>query len=274
VFGAAARIHEVLGVARYLDAPEFVEYPPNRPVVGGSGSDGDNRMRVAVLGAGLQGACLAMELASHHIEVDLYDRNDACMSQASAHNEGKIHLGYVYAQDRTMNTARLMARGAVSFAPLLRSWIGSDVDLIPVSSPFYYAVHRDSLLDIEEVEHHLHACRALIRNEHRGATDYFGQDYLSPPARLKHLEDWFDSSTIQVAFATPEVSLDPEALAQRVRARLSDTPKVRCLRKSRVVGVVPADTSAEVEFEVSDQLRSCTFLCQTGEIHTGAIGPG
>ncbi|PYR72438.1 MAG: FAD-binding oxidoreductase, partial [Acidobacteria bacterium] len=54
-------------------------------------------MQVAVLGAGLQGSCVAMELASAGISVDLFDKNDRCMSQASAQNEGKIHLGYLYA---------------------------------------------------------------------------------------------------------------------------------------------------------------------------------
>lgn len=74
-------------------------------------------MRVAVLGAGLQGACGAMELASRGIEVHLYDKNERCVTQASAQNKGKIHLGYVYANDRSLRTARKMIEGALSFAP-------------------------------------------------------------------------------------------------------------------------------------------------------------
>jgi len=77
-------------------------------------------MRVAVLGGGLQGACIAMELASAGISVDLYDKNDRCMSQASAQNEGKIHLGYVFANDRSLRTARTVIKGAVTFASLMR----------------------------------------------------------------------------------------------------------------------------------------------------------
>lgn len=77
-------------------------------------------MHVAVLGGGLQGACVAMELASAGITVDLYDKNDRCMTQASAQNEGKIHLGYVYANDRTLSTARAMVKGAIVFSSLLR----------------------------------------------------------------------------------------------------------------------------------------------------------
>ena len=63
-------------------------------------------MRVAVLGGGLQGACVALELSRHGVKVDLYEKSDQCLSQASAHNEGKMHLGYVYANDRSLRTAR------------------------------------------------------------------------------------------------------------------------------------------------------------------------
>ena len=38
-------------------------------------------MRVAVLGAGLQGACVALELSVHGVEVDLYEKRDYCLSQ-------------------------------------------------------------------------------------------------------------------------------------------------------------------------------------------------
>ena len=81
-------------------------------------------MRVAVLGAGLQGASVALELAAHGISCDLYDRENVCLRRASLHNEGKIHLGYVYGNDPSLNSARMMAKGAASFAPLLRRWVG------------------------------------------------------------------------------------------------------------------------------------------------------
>jgi glycine/D-amino acid oxidase-like deaminating enzyme len=54
-------------------------------------------MRVAVLGAGIQGACTSLELALNGVEVDLYDKNGRPLAGTSSHNEGKIHLGYVYA---------------------------------------------------------------------------------------------------------------------------------------------------------------------------------
>src|SRR3979409_1513488 len=106
------------------------------------------KSRVAVLGAGIQGTCVAFELAARGHAVDLFDRNGACVTQASAQNEGKIHLGFVYANDPSRRPARMMLRGALSFAPLMRGWLGSDFDRIPLSSPFFYAVNARSLLTV------------------------------------------------------------------------------------------------------------------------------
>ena len=209
-------------------------------------------MRVAVLGGGLQGACVAMELASAGIRVDLYDRGDRCVSQASAQNEGKIHLGYVYAKDRTMKTARLMLEGAVRFAPLMRRWIGSDIDRVPVSKPYLYAVHRDSQLGVEEVEDHLRASSALAREmENADGSDYFGLDYRGAPARLASHGDFYDTNSVVAAFTTPEIAIDAEALAGFVRERLESHPLIRCILNAKVLGVAVADSRVDVDFEAA-----------------------
>ena len=109
-------------------------------------------MKVAVIGGGIQGTCVAMELATRGAEVDLIEANASLMDAASRHNEGKIHLGFVYANDPTFRTAELMFRGATQFAPLMHRWLGSAFDDIPVSTPFNYAVHRESLLGPDRLE--------------------------------------------------------------------------------------------------------------------------
>ena len=109
---------------------------------------------VAVLGGGLQGSAVALELASNGVKVDLYEREAECMSQASAQNECKIHLGYVFANDPSLATARVLSKGALNFAPLMRRWLGDGFDNMPVSSPFCYLVHNDSMVPLEALEHH------------------------------------------------------------------------------------------------------------------------
>ena len=209
-------------------------------------------MKVAVLGGGLQGACVAMDLASSGIGVDLYDKNDRCMSQASLQNEGKIHLGYLYANDRSLMTARTMIKGAITFASLMREWVGTEIDSIPVSTPFHYVVHSDSLLSTDEVERHLRKAHSIVLEESRNVPiDYFGVDYRRRPARISDSEcaALFDRRTVTAAYKTAEVSIDPVTLAETVRARLSSSPNIQCRLRSHVTSVEQDDDGVMVDFE-------------------------
>ena len=66
-----------------------------------------SRKHVAVLGAGILGSCIALLLARKGITVDLFDLESAPMSGASRWNEGKIHLGYLYGADTTLETPNI-----------------------------------------------------------------------------------------------------------------------------------------------------------------------
>ena len=200
-----------------------------------------------------------MELASAGINVDLYDKNERPLTQASAQNEGKIHLGYVYAGDRTLRTARAMIKGGISFAPLMRRWIGGAIDAVPVSTPFRYVVHRESLIGAAEVEEYFRACHALAVEEGgHGAPDYFGSDYRVRPRLVKAAErdGMFDAGSAAVVFDTGEIGLDPEALAEIVRDRLAAEPKIRCILGAHVYAVSRADTTPAVRFRYSGERLS------------------
>lgn len=80
-------------------------------------------MRVGVLGGGLQGCCAVLALAERSARVTLFDKNDALLSRAAVANEGKIHLGYMYAGDPTLSTAKTMMAGALAFAPFLERYL-------------------------------------------------------------------------------------------------------------------------------------------------------
>ena len=134
----------------------------------------------------------------------------------SSHNEGKIHLGYVYANDRSLRTARTMVRGGIVFQRLLRRWLGHAIDAVPVSAPFYYVVHRQSLLDVTEIDAHLRAVHRIVMEESgEGPLDYFGSDYREPPQRLSDAEcrALFNERWIAAAYLTAEIGIDSEALA-------------------------------------------------------------
>jgi len=79
-----------------------------------------------VLGAGRAGYGVALERGER---VVLFERRGAPMQEASRWCEGKIHLGFVHANDPSLRTARAMVDGALAFAETLERW----VDLTEVS---------------------------------------------------------------------------------------------------------------------------------------------
>lgn len=218
-------------------------------------------MRVAVLGGGLQGACVALELACAGVTVDIYDKNSQLITQASAQNEGKIHLGYVYANDGSCHTARTMIRGAVAFLPRLRRWLGSACEKIPISSPFHYVVHRDSLLSIAQVERHFQSVHALLKEELRGETpDYFGS-LCGSPQRMSSAEvqSIYNPGFAQAVYRTAEIGIDPEALAALVRARVAAEPNLRTLAATEITAVNRADDNVTVRFVQAGQAAQARY---------------
>jgi glycine/D-amino acid oxidase-like deaminating enzyme len=196
-------------------------------------------MRVGVLGGGLQGCCVALELASRGIEVAIVDKNDALLSKAAVANEGKIHLGYMYAGDPTLATAKMMMTGALAFAPFLERHLGQPAKSFLVSVPATYIVHRDSQYSAEDVCAYLDTVHRLINEAADGRkTAYFGKD-LGEALRSwsqAEIEGEFDPSIAVAAVASPEIAINPVALANSVRERIAQDPLIEVQYGRTVVG--------------------------------------
>lgn len=206
--------------------------------------------KVAVLGAGLQGSAVALELASHGIEVHLYEREPECMTQASAQNESKIHLGYVFANDPSLATARILSKGALSFAPLMRRWLGAAFDDVSMASPFYYLVHNESMVSVEALERHYKAVHAINAEDQRSG-DYFGIALERPPLRLSPMdcEGICAPQRVQAVFQTSEIGIDPQEVARLVKARLAAEPNIRVINNATVLDVARERDGLTVAFE-------------------------
>ena len=185
-------------------------------------------MRVAVVGSGIQGLCVALELARRGVEVHVFDRDAEPMARASRHNEGKLHLGYVYANDATFTTARLMGRAALHFAPTLRE-LGVDLSRVVRSDPFLYAVHRRSLLTPDALAVRYAAIsRHVARCAAEPGADYFG---VRVPQFVRRLPDaeWkrhISDEHVAGAFETAEIAVDPHRLADAVVGRVRRDPNI------------------------------------------------
>src|SRR5262245_60830070 len=193
-------------------------------------------MRVGILGGGLQGCCTALALAERAAKVTLFDKNGSLLSRAAVANEGKIHLGYMYAGDPTLSTAKTMMAGALSFAPFLERHLGQPMQSFSVSAP---AFHRDSQQSSEDVSAYLRTVHALINEAAEGRTKaYFGKELRAPlrPWSAAEKDAEFNPALALAAFYTPEIAINPLALAHALQERITGHPliEVRCGRK--VVG--------------------------------------
>ena len=174
------------------------------------------RVDVGILGAGIMGCCLALELAQRGRRVDLIDLASRPMTGASLHNEGKLHLGFVYANDPLKATHRLMVRGSLAFSRIIKKLSGYDADALIPSQPFHYFVPIDSMLDLAVIQKHFQEVEEAIHQELRNSGDlYLGRridHYYERNASEYHSRIFSPVLTLG-SFRTEELSVSPIAVA-------------------------------------------------------------
>jgi glycine/D-amino acid oxidase-like deaminating enzyme len=232
-------------------------------------------MRVGVLGGGLQGCCVALALAERGVRVTLLDKNDSLLSRAAVANEGKVHLGYMYAGDPTLSTAKTMILGALSFAPFFERHLGTPAHSFSLSVPATYIIHRDSQKNIEDICDYLKTVHALINEAAQGREqNYFGSDLSAPlqfwSAAEKAIE--FDPQIALAAVSSPEVAINPQALARLIRERIAAQPliEVRCNRT--VVGAQDQRNGLHVMTDGQDGLSRDSFEHVVNALWDGRLG--
>jgi hypothetical protein len=210
---------------------------------------------VVVLGAGLTGVTAALEVARAGVNVALIDQDQRPMNRASLRNEGKIHLGFVFGNDRTLATARLMIEGALSFRQLLYRIAGPQANSLSVSTPFVYLVAEDSVLSPDAIEAHYTAVESLYHEHLRQHPDldYLGNRprTLFRPVSRSALERHFSLERIIGAFQTAEVAIDTRELAALLQGAVAAESRIRVLPGHRVTSVERLRDRFRVEGENS-----------------------
>ena len=212
-----------------------------RPAGPEPGGRRDGHAEVCVIGAGLTGAVAALELARAGMTVALVEQDPLAMNRASLRNEGKVHLGFVFAKDATFATAGLMLDGALSFRRVLRRVLGPRVETLEPSTPFIYLVARDSLLTPDELEPRYAAIERLYGEKLLAGRDgdYLGRRPASLFRRL-HLAELaprIRADGLIGAFQTEELAVDTLELARLVRTAIAEAPAIRFLPRHTVDGV-------------------------------------
>lgn len=206
--------------------------------------------RTLVLGAGLQGCCAALALADQGHQVTLLDRCPELYQRTSVRGEGKIHLGFVYANDPSFRTAERMLQSALAFGPALEQLLGHPVAWPEVTTaPFWYLVAQDSMVPPEA----LLEFYGRLEARHREALRDTAGHYLGArPARLFHPDTpppGVDPARVAQAVRTVERAVDPLRIRDLVLGAVVARPEIRRLPGRRVRSIEERGAGLRVEGE-------------------------
>lgn len=221
---------------------------------------------IIIIGAGLTGCCVALELARRHHNVTLIDQDAIPMNRASLRNEGKIHLGLIYANDNTLKTPRLQLRAALRFGSLLERWIGDRLKLIGISTPFDYLVAQDSLLEPSVLAAFYAQVDKIYQTElaSDASLNYLGfrPEQLIYRIDSNQVPDMFSKSLIKGAFRTQERAVDTDDLAIQIRHAIAAEEKITFLSEHEVHGIERAGRS----FVIKGMVRDIPFCLDTEQV--------
>lgn len=184
------------------------------------------------------GVSTALFLARGGARVTLVDAAAAICAGASRWNEGKIHLGHLYAADPSLRTAQRLLPGGLAFRPLVESLIGHSLAPAISTSADLYLVHRRSVVDADTTGRYYAAVTALA------ATHPAASRYLEPlgEARAERLDDraldaLANRAAIVAGFRVPERSVSTRWVADRLAAAVAAEPRIDVRLSTRVTGL-------------------------------------
>ncbi len=204
---------------------------------------------------------MALSLAERGFTAIVLERKSGPLQAASYGNEGKIHMGFVYALDSSGNTGREMLRGALSFAPLIEKWCGPMPWHKWKSGGFRYAIMPDSLADMHTLEAYYEKLRGQlgeIGNDLPVNPAYFGD---SPSWMWRRSESTTGSPLIDGepvnCIDTEEISIDTRPFSEALLHKIKEKSTIVLRCDTRVVSAERRGTGFLLEVETLD---SHTFL--------------
>jgi len=196
--------------------------------------------RVAVLGGGILGICTALELTKRGEKVVLVEGGDDLMQGASRWNEGKIHLGYLYAGDPTLGTARRLIPGGLAFASLVERHIGQSLDPFQTEDDVFL-VHRDSIVDSDSFAAYASRVAELVREAAAtgGAERYLSDVSRSSVRRFSRgdLTRLTPSESVVAGFRVNERSISTQPVADLLVGAIRAEPRVEVCTGARIDAV-------------------------------------
>ena len=222
------------------------------------------------MGSGIQGLCAAFALHVNGYDVQIIEKANEVFSRTSLHQEGRVHMGFTYALDRTGETGNMMMHSALNFSGAMEKWLGYIDWSSMLLDKGYYLIHKqESLLSAQEVisyyDNLQHIYTQLTENDPN--LSYFGQR----PKKIFHVLDDLPKGVsddhVARAILTEERIIEmfkfKDILIENINKRkitVSTNSEVFAVKKmDRTFKVLVKDSSAiEREYE-SDIVVNCLW---------------
>ncbi len=168
--------------------------------------------RIAVIGAGIFGCAVALELAHAGFAVTLFERRAEILTGATRNNLNRVHLGFHY--PRHFGTARQSATG---FKPFVESFEDAVLGGFPNA---YFVAEEGSLTTSAD---YLAFC-------HRLGVPF---EIIEPGA--------FDTEVLgcEAGIRCAEPVYDPDRLARLLAARIAEAPALTLVRGAAIAAIEP-----------------------------------
>lgn len=192
-----------------------------------------------VIGSGIQGCTIALQLLRRGYHIRLVERSPDIYQRASVNQEGKIHLGFIYALDQSGRTTSKMLADALMFAPVLETLIQKKINWDQIKShKFQYLIARDSMVPPDFLNQHY----ALVENGCQNLLKDKGLHYLGK--RPETLYSWkkatssiFSPEKVEAIFTTEEYAIDPVQLRQLLVEEIRLHERITIYPSHRVVDI-------------------------------------
>ena len=211
------------------------------------------RKKATVLGAGIQGVCVALMLEKHGYQVQLIDKNWGIMNRSSLTHEGKIHLGFVYGMDKTRQTGFRMVSDALNFAPYMDYLYGRSIPWGDLKSKKnIYLVIRDSMISSDDVISYFESLNSEFQVQIQDKKlNYLGQR----PNRIfnKCPIPWYvERNLIDAAFETEEVSIDQPGFRQLIEKKILDNLDIKTFFEHQIERISRNKTGFIIDCTLTD----------------------
>jgi hypothetical protein len=175
-----------------------------------------------IMGAGIQGCCIALLLSKYYKNITIIEQEENIMSKSSAAQEGRVHLGFLYANDKSMKTGYKMLNDALNFSNYIEYLLDEKLDWNTIKSKKYlYLNEINSLLSEKEVDEYFEKLETKYHEliSTNKSLNYLGQKPKTLYTKIK-IPDYLNKDMFNVCYSTEEVGIVQNILRDKINKKL------------------------------------------------------